>query len=37
MANSTSDIPCAAYALELFLASHMLESEDYLNKGDPKK
>lgn len=37
MANSTYDIPCAAYALELFLASHMLESEDYMHKGDPKK
>src|ERR1700676_4125979 len=37
MANSTCDLPCAAYALELFLASHMLESEDYIHKGDPKK
>jgi hypothetical protein len=37
MANSTRDIPCVAYALELFLASHMLESEDYMHKGDPKK
>lgn len=37
MENSMSDLPCAAYALELFLASHMLESEDYLDKGDPKK
>jgi hypothetical protein len=37
MANATLDLPCAAYALELFLASHMLESEDYMHKGDPKK
>ncbi|KAF7982688.1 hypothetical protein HWV62_27180 [Athelia sp. TMB] len=37
MANSMVDLPCAAYALELFLASHMLESEEYMNKGDPKK
>jgi hypothetical protein len=37
MANSTCDLPCAAYALELFLSSHMLESEDYIHKGDPKK
>lgn len=37
MAKSMSDLPCAAYALELFLASHMLESEDYMHKGDPKK
>lgn len=37
MENSMRDLPCAAYALELFLASHMLESEDYMHKGDPKK
>lgn len=37
MAQSMVDLPCAAYALELFLASHMLESEDYMNKSDPKK
>jgi len=36
-ANAIGDIPCVAYALELFLASHMLESEDYLHIGDPKK
>jgi len=36
-ANSMSDLPCVAYALELFLASHMLESEDYLDIGDPQK
>lgn len=37
MENSMSDLPCAAHALDLFLASHMFESEDYLDKGDPKK
>lgn len=37
MANSMVDLPCAAYALELFLASHMLESEEYMNKSDPQK
>ena len=37
MKNSMSDLPCAAYAIDLFLASHMLESEDYLHKGDPNK
>lgn len=37
MAHSMVDLPCAAYALELFLASHMLESEEYMNQGDPQK
>lgn len=37
MKNSMTDLPCAAYALDLFLASHMMESEDYLHKGDPQK
>ena len=37
MAHSMVDVPCAAYALELFLASHMLESEEYIHKGDPQK
>lgn len=37
MAHSMVDLPCAAYALELFLASHMLESEEYMHKGDPQK
>jgi hypothetical protein len=36
-ANAICDISCVAYALELFLASHMLESEDYLHMGDSKK
>ncbi|KAJ3720521.1 hypothetical protein C8R42DRAFT_696791 [Lentinula raphanica] len=31
------DIPGISYALELFLASHMVESEDYCNKSDVKK
>ena len=31
------DIPGIAYALHIFLASHMLESEEYCNKSDPKK
>ncbi|KAL0575364.1 hypothetical protein V5O48_006615 [Marasmius crinis-equi] len=30
------DIPGMAYALELFLASHMVESEEYCSKNDPK-
>ncbi|KAJ3739023.1 hypothetical protein DFH05DRAFT_1407968 [Lentinula detonsa] len=31
------DIPGVSYALELFLASHMVESEDYCNESDVKK
>ena len=31
------DIPGVSYALDLFLASHMLESEDYCNQRDEKK
>ncbi|KAF8823477.1 hypothetical protein HHX47_DHR10000365 [Lentinula edodes] len=31
------DIPGISYALELFLASHMVESEDYCNKSDVNK
>ena len=31
------DLPGIAYALHLFLASHMLESEEYCNKADPTK
>ena len=30
------DIACVTYALHLFLASHMHESEQYLRKYDPK-
>lgn len=32
-----SDLPGVSYALEMFLASHMVESEDYCNKSDEKK
>ena len=31
------DIPGVVYALHLFLASHMLESEAHCNKIDPAK
>ncbi|KAF9481046.1 hypothetical protein BDN70DRAFT_876780 [Pholiota conissans] len=31
-----SDLPCVQYALETFLRSQMLESEDYMRKGDEK-
>ncbi|KAF7312400.1 hypothetical protein MIND_00253400 [Mycena indigotica] len=31
------DLPGVTYALDLFLASHMHESEDYCNESDPKK
>ncbi|KAJ3812186.1 hypothetical protein F5876DRAFT_87865 [Lentinula aff. lateritia] len=31
------DIPGISFALELFLASHMVESEDYCNKSDVNK
>ncbi|KIP02601.1 hypothetical protein PHLGIDRAFT_130658 [Phlebiopsis gigantea 11061_1 CR5-6] len=31
------DLNGIAYALHLFLASHMFESEEYCNKSDPKK
>ncbi|KAJ4474283.1 hypothetical protein J3R30DRAFT_3778229 [Lentinula aciculospora] len=34
---SLKDIPGISYALELFLASHMVESEDYCNKSDVNK
>ena len=32
-----ADIPGISHALDLFLASHMLESEDYCNKSDERK
>ncbi|KII83697.1 hypothetical protein PLICRDRAFT_180049 [Plicaturopsis crispa FD-325 SS-3] len=35
--NALVDLPCVAYALETFLASHMLEAEDYMNEKDPSK
>ncbi|KZT05152.1 uncharacterized protein LAESUDRAFT_781726 [Laetiporus sulphureus 93-53] len=31
------DIPALSYALHLFLASHMVESEDYCREYDPKR
>jgi hypothetical protein len=31
------DIPGVSYALEMFLASHMVESEEYCHKSDPQK
>ena len=31
------DIDGVCYALHLFLASHMLEAEEYCNKSDPQK
>jgi hypothetical protein len=35
--DALGDIPGVSYALELFLASKMVESEDYCNESDPKK
>ena len=35
--DALADIPGISYALDLFLASHMLESEDYCNKSDERK
>ena len=35
--DALEDLPCMHYALELFLNSHMLESEDYCHKSDQKK
>ena len=35
--DALDDIPGISYALDLFLASHMLESEDYCNKCDEHK
>ena len=31
------DLPGIAYALHLFLASHMIECEEYCNRTDPTK
>ncbi|MDV2583699.1 hypothetical protein, partial [Alkalibacillus haloalkaliphilus] len=31
------DLPGVSYALELFLASHMVESEEYCHKSDENK
>ena len=35
--DALADIPGISHALDLFLASHMLESEDYCNKSDEHK
>jgi hypothetical protein len=35
--DALDDLPGVSYALELFLQSHMLESEEYCHKHDPKK
>ena len=35
--DALTDIPGISHALDLFLASHMLESEEYCNKSDEKK
>ena len=35
-ARALEDTPGIAHALELFLASHMKESEEYCTKSDPK-
>lgn len=32
-----NDLPGVAYALHLFLASHMVEAEEYCRKCDPKQ
>ncbi|KAJ7743912.1 hypothetical protein DFH07DRAFT_869858 [Mycena maculata] len=36
-ADALEDLPCVRYALDLFLASKMHESEDYMNQSDKKK
>jgi hypothetical protein len=36
-ADALEDLPGISYALELFVASHMLESEEYCHKSDPEK
>jgi len=35
--DALSDIPGLRYALDLFLASHMVESENFCNEMDPAK
>ena len=35
--DALDDIPGISHALDLFLASHMLESEDYCDKSDKNK
>lgn len=36
-AAALDDIPGIAYALDTFLKSHMVESEEYCHRNDPKK
>lgn len=36
-ANALDDLAPVVYALELFLASHMVESEQYCEKSDPQR
>ena len=35
--DALGDIPGVRYALDLFLASHMVESENFCNEMDPTK
>lgn len=35
--NVMMDLPAGQYVLELFFNSHMVEAEEYVDKGDPKK
>ena len=35
--NALDDLPGVSYALALFLASHMVELEDYCHESDPQK
>ena len=35
--DALSDIPGVRYALDLFLSSHMVESENFCNDMDPSK
>lgn len=37
VAEALDDLPGVSYALEMFLASHMVESEEYCDKNDIKK
>ncbi|KAI0032001.1 hypothetical protein K488DRAFT_50862 [Vararia minispora EC-137] len=35
--DALEDLPCVQYALETFLQSKMVECEEYMHNGDPKK
>jgi hypothetical protein len=37
ISEALKDLPGITYALDIFLASHMFEAEDYCHKSDPKK